>query len=197
MTVETEKFRSKWSTLSLISCGKLAMSDHFFILEKNWTKLLGCCAIPFKIRYIEKGRKIRREKHGVNEWVNKQTKIAIKQRSQSNKDCNQTKIAIKEILLSNDDGDQMVQVVTLPITDSEWQIWSVTKGTNLREQDRSNRVSETQFPSMKAVVPDRDPPTVGVTPRRHETYSAQANHCNLSPCSKRKGSETKGSERKG
>ena len=39
ITVETAKFLSSLSTFSLKSCGKLAMSDHFFILLKNWSKL--------------------------------------------------------------------------------------------------------------------------------------------------------------
>ena len=39
ITVDTAKLRSSFSTLSLNSCGKLAISDHFFIFLKNSIKL--------------------------------------------------------------------------------------------------------------------------------------------------------------
>ena len=39
ITVETAKFLSSLSTLSRNSWERLAMSDHFFILLKNWIKL--------------------------------------------------------------------------------------------------------------------------------------------------------------
>lgn len=39
ITVDTAKFLSSRSTLFLNSWGRLAISDHFFILLKNWIKL--------------------------------------------------------------------------------------------------------------------------------------------------------------
>ena len=49
--------------------------------------------------------------------------------------------------------------------------------------DRSSLVRETQFPSIVPL------PTVGMIDPRHETYSAHANQCKLSPCKEKSGSQ--------
>lgn len=55
------------------------------------------------------------------------------------------------------------------INERACRIEAWTRATHLNEHDRSNRVNDTQLPSMKAADDPREPPTVGVTPRRQDT----------------------------